>query len=174
PREAPDDEPDGGLRCPECGSSYVLERGDRCRCRRCDHRFDADAPPVPPLRHRRGAPADDGVPAPVFRLRRDHRGLGLFLGAVGALFAAMVLRAEAVAPGWVTTVALALPALGWLVGRGVREEVCSEPSCRAPLARAAERCPGCGAAVAWPIRRAGEHYAARARWLRGERPRSYP
>jgi hypothetical protein len=55
-----------------------------------------------------------------------------------------------------------VPVLGWRIGKAVRSDVCSEPSCRAPLARGAEECQGCKGTIAGTITSAPEHFAAAA------------
>ena len=168
PDEAPDDV-DEAARCPSCDSPYLdVERDRRLHCRRCERTCSRAAA----RRHARGprpgagqAPGD----SPVFRLRCDHRGMGLFAGAASALFTAIVLRGVD-APAVATVVAVVGgPALGWLVGRLWGYLACSDPACRARLGprAAGERCHGCGKAFAGSIARSADHYSARAAWLRG-------
>jgi hypothetical protein len=171
-----DDEPEGTVRCPRCELAYCfLERPTlrsgmptglgffawmagrfgkkRWYCHKCEHVWDD--PQAGPARMTLLSPDD---PRPVFRLHRAHSGMGLFIGAVGGALAGGLAD---LAPAFV-----AVPLVGWLVGRSIRRDVCSEPSCRAPLSRDAEECARCRGAVAGAISRAAEHYAEAADFRR--------
>src|SRR5262249_42530354 len=100
-------------------------------------------------------PLAPGDPRPIFRLRRGHPGLGLFAGSLAGGVAAIALS-----PG--LPVFLAGSTLGWLIGRFIRVDVCSDPRCREALPSEAEECPRCKGTVAGTIRYASEHYSASA------------
>lgn len=134
----------------------------RWRCRKCEHVWDD--PGAGPLQVTRLLP---GEPKPVFRLRRGQAGMGLFLGLMVGFFGTMVIGSGAFgrenAHGVFPVSVLALSGLmGWLLGRSMRRDVCSEPSCRAPLPRGAEECPACKGTVSGTIPSAPEHFAAAA------------
>jgi hypothetical protein len=101
-----------------------------------------------------------GDPRPVFRLRRAHAGMGVFLGAMAGFCAAMLVH------GLGAIFLFVAPAFGWAVGRSFAGDVCSEPKCRSPLPPGAETCPGCKGSVAGRVRSAAEHYAAAAGFRR--------
>ncbi|MEO5725923.1 MAG: hypothetical protein ABI134_24320 [Byssovorax sp.] len=139
----------------------------RWRCRKCEHVWDD--PGEGPARMTRLEPGD---PRPVFRLRRGRGGTGLFLGLilgfVGAVVTASLIgRIEddlgrmAALIGY-AALFFGVPVLGWRVGKAVQSDVCSEPSCRAPLLRGAEECSGCKGTIAGTITSAPEHFAAAA------------
>ena len=179
-----DDDPDDGpdaVRCPRCelpyctferpklrglapggiGLLHLLAYGlgatasKRWRCQRCEHVWDD--PAEGPKTMTRLAPGD---PRPVFRLRRAHAGMGVFLGVMGGFFAVILVHG----PGAVLL--FVAPVLGWALGRSIGADVCSEPRCREPLSPRAEVCPGCKGSVAGRVRSAAEHYAAAADFRR--------
>ena len=179
-----DDDPDDGpdaVRCPRCelpyctferpklrglapggiGLLHLLAYGlgaaapKRWRCQRCEHVWDD--PAEGPKTMTRLAPGD---PRPVFRLRRAHAGMGVFLGVMAGFFAVILLHG----PGAVLL--FVAPVLGWALGRSIGADVCSEPRCREPLSPRAEACPGCKGSVAGRVRSAAEHYAAAADFRR--------
>lgn len=138
----------------------------RWRCRKCEHAWDD--PDEGPKHMTRLEPGD---PKPVFRLRRGRGGMGLFLGfMIGAVLAMIGSGLVKAVPsdaremmGVVVMLALVGgPIVGWLIGRGVRADVCSVPECRTPLPREAEECPGCKGTLAGTITDAPEHYSAAA------------
>jgi hypothetical protein len=96
----------------------------------------------------------------VFRLRRDEAPTGAFagltLGLVGGLAASSL-----VGPLGFALVPAAL-ALGVLAGRRVGRDVCSLPSCRAPLPVGVSVCPACGGTVAGRVGSTEEHFAEAA------------
>ena len=57
---------------------------------------------------------------------------------------------------------LGAPLLGWLVGRSLRYDLCSEPECRALLPSGVEDCARCKGSLAGVIHRAEEHFSAAA------------
>lgn len=139
----------------------------RWRCRKCEHVWDD--PDEGPARMTRLEPGD---PRPVFRLRRGRGGTGLFLGLVIGFMSAMVVASLVgrIGDDFGRTTAIlgyaalffGVPVLGWRIGKAVQSDVCSEPSCRAPLARGAEECPDCKGTIAGTITSAPEHFAAAA------------
>ena len=174
-----DDEPEGSVRCPRCELAYCFHERPTMRtagpagigliayvagrlgnkrwyCHKCEHVWD-DAAAGPSQRTALG-PTD---PSPVFRLRRAHGALGLFVGLVGGLGVELVAHSSVAAIG-AATAAVA----GWLIGRAVGTDVCSDPSCRAPLRRDAEECARCRGAIAGAVERAADHYAETANFRR--------
>jgi hypothetical protein len=108
-----------------------------------------------------------GDPRPVFRLRRAHAGMGLFLGLMAGFFATMVAASLPQDMRWIGLLALlAAPLLGWVVGRAQIYDLCSEPACRTRLSADREDCPRCGGEIAGVVRSADEHYAAAADFRR--------
>jgi len=95
---------------------------------------------------------------PVFRLRRSHEGLGLFLGLCVGLFSGVAFLSG----GAALVLALLTVVAGWLLGNASTYDVCSDRRCRAPLYRDATYCPGCHGDIRWVIHRADEHHAALA------------
>jgi hypothetical protein len=181
PGEGPvdDGEGTGVVRCPRCELAYCSNtlvprlRGAGAalslftaprhwHCDKCGHAWDdpSEGPAaMTPLR------PDD--PRPVFRLRRAHAGMGLFLGLIAGLLAAAA--AAALPPGlaWVGGLLLFVaPAVGWGVGRSRTYDLCSDPVCRTPLLPGREECPRCNGAIAGVIRLAEEHHAAAADFRR--------
>ncbi len=176
-----DDDDSDVVRCPRCELQYctfgrprltevAAGMGDvltwlsgpfvepRWRCQKCHHVWDdpAEGPRVITA-----LSPDD--PRPVMRLVRGHPGMGLFLGAaLGAL-------SLSAAPELGLAPLLASSFLGWLGGRAITGEQCSEPSCRAPLAKGASKCPRCRGTLSGVIRAGHEHYAAVAQVRRGLR-----
>jgi hypothetical protein len=102
-------------------------------------------------------------PKPVFRLRRAHAGMGLFIGLIlGTLvsfFGVQVNPAMRIA-------LVALPLVGFLLGRSMTYDVCSAPECRKLLPSGEEECSSCKGSVAGQIREAHEHYSAAADFRR--------
>jgi hypothetical protein len=138
----------------------------RWRCRKCEHVWDdADEGPARMTR------LEPGDPKPVFRLRRGRGGTGLFLGLMlGFVSAMMVAGAIGHPTGDVAMnlpyvlgfLMLGAPLVGWRVGKSVRADVCSVPTCRTPLPRELEECPGCKGTIAGTITSAPEHFSAAA------------
>jgi hypothetical protein len=190
----PADEDDDGegpdaVRCPRCELAYCSfgpprmwtasglsadgvvgfllgwgARRDRWRCQMCFHVWD-DAGVAPRAQTKLGP--DD--PRPVFRLRRRRGGTGWFFGSLAAA-AALPFAPEI---GWILLGAGG--ATGWLVGRQVHTDLCSEPGCRTPLRREMDECPRCRGAVHGTIDFAHEHFARAAevrRALRDARART--
>jgi hypothetical protein len=138
----------------------------RWRCRKCEHVWDD--PSEGPARMTRLEPGD---PRPVFRLRRGRGGTGLFLGLMlGFLSAMMVAGVIGHPTGDVAMnlpyvlgiLMLGGPLVGWWIGKSVRTDVCSLPTCRTPLPRELEDCPGCKGTIAGTIASAPEHFSAAA------------
>jgi hypothetical protein len=50
--------------------------------------------------------------------------------------------------------------IGYLAGRRLRQDVCSDPGCRARISPGVERCEGCGGFIAGRIARASERLEA--------------
>lgn len=143
-------------------TAYLLSSKKRWYCLKCEHVWDDEhAGP------RRKTPLPEGIPKPVFRLRRGHPGMGLMIGVVLG-FAAFVGVAQL--DKAVARLGLVLPLLfGYLgvrVGRSMASDVCSEPSCRAPLPPGLETCRSCKGAVVGIVRRANEHYIEAAAFRR--------
>ena len=134
----------------------------RWRCRKCEHVWDN--PDEGPARMTRLEPGD---PKPVFRLRRGRGGMGLFLGfMIGVLLAmigsglvkAIPSDAREIMGVVMMLLLVGAPLLGWMIGKSVRADVCSVPTCRTPLPREAEDCPGCKGTLAGIITSAPEHF----------------
>jgi len=184
PSDAEEDDDTDEVRCPRCELTYcAFERptlrgmapgagasifavlaagilgGERKRwhCHKCEHVWD-DKNEGP----RRMTRLQPGDPRPVFRLRRAHPGMGLFLG----IFAGLALGVVFSSVGGSTAGLLALaafvlaPVAGWVIGSSLATDVCSEPKCREALPAAAETCPGCKGSIAGRVSAAAEHYAA--------------
>jgi hypothetical protein len=175
-----DEEGPGAVRCPECELAYCFHQRPRVRtssllslavlvaipavifgpkrwhCHKCGHVWDD--PKEGPAEITRLEPGD---PRPVFRLRRAHGGMGLFIGLSAGFLGGVVAG-----PGLGLAVALGAILVGWLVGRSLRYDVCSEPECRAPLPSDAEDCARCKGSVAGVIRGAEKHFSAAADFRR--------
>lgn len=181
--ELDDGEGEGVVRCPRCELAYCsFERPrvlmnapvphaallnmlgaafgrKRWRCHRCAHVWDdSKAGPAEMTK------LEPGDPRPVFRLRRAHAGMGLFVGLIAAFFVALVCAQPLGELALVVAVGVAGGA--WFIGSRVRYDVCSEPECRAPLLSGVEECPRCKGAVAGVIQTAEEHYSAAADFRR--------
>lgn len=173
-----DDDAEGevAVRCPACESEYCwfegpTQRGvaaganaitlaaavlteelgkQRWTCRTCGHRWDHEhAGP----RTRTKLAADD--PVPVFRLRRNSLGMGLFLGVVAGFLGAVLIGGTGGAAAF-----LALPFVGIIIGLQIRSDVCSERACREPAPPGVEVCAGCGGVFSGVIERADDHHRA--------------
>ncbi len=180
--DADDDEADECVRCPRCELEYtfferprvwlgapgqvwtlaevmvalLLRVGKkRWRCHKCGHVWD-DAAAGP--RQRTLLPA--GEARPVFRLRRRSSGAGAFIGLMFGVFAAIVLKGQALALSSLGILA------GSLFGRAFTHDVCSEPSCRTDLALDAKACPKCHGNLAGRVQNAPDHFAASAAYRR--------
>jgi hypothetical protein len=174
------------VRCPRCELAYCsLERPQlrtgslfmpivalvtlpllpfakrRWHCQKCRHEWDD--PKEGPAAMTRLEPGD---PRPVFRLRRAHAGMGLFVGLMVGFLGGMVTSFVLGAGGGAVGVFLLAPVAGWLVGRSLRYDVCSEPGCRAPLPPGEEDCPRCRGAIAGSIDAAEQHFPAAADFRR--------
>ena len=186
-----DGEGSGVVRCPRCELAYcfhermniegnsaatalsflaaifMVASPKRWHCHKCGHVWDD--PKEGPAEMTKLGPDN---PRPVFRLRRAHAGMGLFLGVPGGVFAVFVAAFVAFAvlgraPGFLALpVFLSGPILGWLIGRAWTYDLCSEPGCRAPLAPDREDCPRCAGEIAGVIHAADQHYAASADFRR--------
>jgi hypothetical protein len=121
------------------------------RCEKCLYAWDD--PKAGPKQATPLAPDD---PRPVFRLRRGSPGLGLFLGSAAASLFAMVYGQH------MPLLVLAGAFGGWLLGRSMTRDICSEPSCRAQLPPDASDCPSCHGTIAGVIQNAHEHYVEAA------------
>lgn len=179
-----DDEP-GEVRCPRCEQTYctfgtalatastgaaipplflmfLLPLGltrKRWRCQRCEHVWD-DPEEGPKKR----TPLHPDDPQPVFRLRRRKTGTGLLLG-VGVSLLSLALASQpgagaAAAP--LVVIGCIAPILGFVVGRRMYTDVCSNPDCRAVLAHGAKDCRGCHGAIAGDIQSANQHWSEAA------------
>lgn len=181
--ELDDGEGEGVVRCPRCELAYCsFERPrvlmnaplphaalvnvlgamlgrKRWRCHRCAHVWD-DAKEGPAEMTK----LEPGDPRPVFRLRRAHAGMGLFVGLIAGFFAALVLAQPL--GSLAVLVAVIVAGGAWSIGARLRYDVCSEPECRAPLSSDAEECPRCKGAIAGVIQTAEEHYSAAADFRR--------
>jgi putative signal transducing protein len=159
------------VRCPRCeleycsftrGSLVLLDTTERWRCQKCEHVWDdPDAGP------QRMTPREPGDPRPVFRLARRKSGMGFFLGLMVGFFGLMVVSSGVfgrnLLDGSLSLMIVGSAILmGWLIGRSARSQVCSEPSCRAPLPRDAEECPRCKGTIAGSIESAPEHFSVAA------------
>jgi len=177
PEEGDDGEGEGVVRCPRCELAYcsftqfrvrggathpllalvavplALFEGKRWYCEKCEHVWD-DKRAGPKAM----TPLPPGTPRPVFRLRRRATGMGMFLGLMaGFLF-------NLIAP--VGFMALSGVVFGGLAGYLSGKEVCSEPSCRAPLDPGENKCARCKGSIAGDIDRASQHYSAVADFRR--------
>jgi len=123
-------------------------------------------------------PSEDAPPEdlpnfgrPVFRLM-ESRALGYSLGG---FLAGIILGASAVAlvhePALGAAFPLAGLGLGWRQGNRHRQDLCSEPECRAVLGPDVITCPGCGGTVAGSIRHPGDRLAAEEEYERNNRPK---
>jgi hypothetical protein len=174
-----DDEPEGSVRCPRCELAYCAKERPRLRnadagtaflalpflmifgeprwhCHKCGHVWDD-----PNEGPRKITKLEAGDPRPVFRLRRTHAGMGLFLGLVAGLLVFLLLKGTL---GTLAMVGVGL--VGLVVGRLFHHDVCSAPECRAPLERDAVTCLRCKGSVAGLIESAPEHFAAAAGFRR--------
>ncbi len=171
-----DDEPEGSVRCPRCELPYcdferermsdalasspmsallilpLVTSRQRWRCHKCLHVWDD-----PKLGPKKPTPLPEGVPRPVFRMRRPRTGTG---GLVGAGLGAFML---AWAPGAGGSFLMLLSiVVGSRIGATFGSDVCSEPTCRAPLPAGMEKCPRCQGAIAGRVSRGFEHFSAAA------------
>lgn len=182
--ELDDGEGSGVVRCPRCELAYCFHERmrlegssaaaalsflaapllflfrKRWHCHRCGFVWDDAA--AGPAAMTALAPDD---PVPVFRLRRAHPGMGLFLGFLAGFVVQLLFIAGSTggqnAPPWAFLVSFGLvPALGFQIGRSLGHEVCSEPGCRTRLARDQEECPRCRGSIAGTVASVEEHYAA--------------
>lgn len=127
-----------------------LFQAKRYRCEKCFFVWDD-----PKQGAKKRTPLAAGDPRPVFRLRRGSPGMGLFLGAGAGWLVVMVAMVN---PGVVLLASL----VGWTIGRSITKDVCSEPSCRAPLPPDVTDCPACHGTIAGVIGSAHEHYSEAA------------
>jgi hypothetical protein len=81
---------------------------------------------------------------------------------MGAFMGFMVGAGFVLASGFAPILVLPAAALGFVIGKSLNRDVCSEPSCRKPLPPLAESCEGCGGYLAGEIHRASEHFAEAA------------
>lgn len=122
----------------------------RWHCHTCGHEWDsAEEGP----RSRTRLPKD--LPEPVFRLRRSYGAAGFFFGFWLGFLIAVILRSV---PAGVAFAAA--PIVLGLAGSRLHRDLCSAPTCRAPLPAGADECPSCKGTVAGVIERAEQHYAA--------------
>ncbi len=182
-RDLDDEDPDA-VRCPRCELAYTtfgrpklwtpressallplvtfpalvllfplarLFMAKRYRCEKCLHVWDD-----PKAGPKKATPLGPDDPRPVFRLRRGNPGLGLFVGGTSGSLLAMVLMEP------LSLLALSGAFAGWLIGRSVRREICSEPTCRAALPPDATDCPSCHGTLAGVIETSHEHYVEAA------------
>lgn len=184
-----DGEGEGVVRCPRCELAYCFHeraniegssaatalvfflapllflRRKRWHCHKCGHVWDD--PKEGPAAMTQLA---DDEPDPIFRLRRAHGGMGLFLGLLvgflggmgGVPLAVEIFGRGSAAAALPFIFFFGAPILGVLIGRSLTYDVCSIPSCRTPLSADREDCPRCKGVIAGVIRTAEEHYAAAA------------
>jgi hypothetical protein len=198
PARDDDDEDTATVRCPMCEGPYcyyerpklrgvapgaataalavtaVIQRGkERWTCHTCGHRWDD---PREGAHARARLEVDD--PVPVFRLRRSSAGMGAFLGLGTGVLLLMIFGS-----GVASVAVLALGFGGWLAGRAITSDLCSEPQCREPAPPGAETCGGCGGVFSGVISRANEHpqqvaeakrAIVRDREAQGRKPASQP
>ncbi len=175
--EEDDEIVEGTVRCPRCENEYcfferpsirgaapaaaanvtvlvvqaALRLGEkRWTCHTCGHRWDD--PNEGPKRRTRLLPDD---PRPVFRLRRGSPGMGLQLGVLGGCLVGLPFGV----PVWLGVLG---GVAGWLIGRSMVRDVCSEPACRAPLEPRIDACPRCKGVIGGSITRAHEHHVEAA------------
>lgn len=134
-------------------AAHLLKKR-RWVCTKCG--FDFEDPKL-------GAPGftklPEGERRPVFALVRTYE-IG---GALAGLIVGFVVRSVYFPYGPAgALVGLLFLAGGWVLGRFVRKQVCSEPTCRAPLEAGDVRCGRCGGAVHGTIERARDHYSRAA------------
>ncbi|HTJ80306.1 MAG TPA: hypothetical protein VL400_01250 [Polyangiaceae bacterium] len=174
-----DDEPEGTIRCPRCelpycffekprlasaqssllgvaGLVFAVFAPRRWRCHKCLHVWDD--PKAGPARP---TPLPEDAPRPVFRLRRPHVGMGVFAGWLAGTAGLLVVEGPAALRLMVGGMVL-----GGVVGSFFGSDVCSEPSCRGPLARDLTTCPKCHGGIAGRVASAPEHFAASADFRR--------
>ncbi len=179
--DAPDQEPEGTVRCPRCEGVYcrhgrppirvqaghplaipfalllTVAARPRWFCERCEHVWDDEREG-----QKKPAPIAPGDPRPVFLLWRGHAGAGAFLGGIAGTLALVALGASVIGVAAFGGASF----VGWYFGRVTGKFVCSQPGCRAELARDAETCPKCSGAVAGTVANATEHFAAAAQFRR--------
>ncbi|WP_437521837.1 hypothetical protein WME79_29945 [Sorangium sp. So ce726] len=183
-----DDEEIAGVRCPRCELAYcfherlrlegssaatalailatplLLFLPRRWHCHKCGHVWD-DPKEGPAAMTK----LEEGDPRPVFRLRRAHSGMGLFLGLLAG-FCGAILVPAALPRGagglLAATLLFGAPLIGWAVGYLWQYDLCSEPGCRTALTSDRSACPRCSGAIAGVVRSADEHYAAAADFRR--------
>jgi hypothetical protein len=146
-------------RCPQCDSTYLKERGDSFECQRCRHRFaheDAGEPlhGAGRVGYRARAKSPPGG-HDVFRLKRNSKGIGLFVGFLSGSALWMFVAPEL---AWL----IGMSAVGWIAGRQWEYLVCSDPQCRARLRSDTQRCPACNGHVQGDITHAADHWVRRA------------
>lgn len=182
-----EEEEAGGVRCPRCELAYcfherlrlegssastaltilaaplLLFLPRRWHCHKCGHVWDD--PKEGPAAITK---LEEGDPRPVFRLRRAHSGMGLFLGLFAGFCGALLVTAALPRAGGELAFAVLVgaPFIGWAVGRWWQYDLCSEPGCRTALTSDRSECPRCSGAIAGVIRSADEHYAAAADFRR--------
>ena len=188
----PDPSPGGErvVRCPRCELEYCYHERARAtgqalgplmmlaqvfsasmtpkrwRCHKCEHVWDdADEGPARMTR------LEPGDPRPVFRLRRGRGGTGLFLGLLAGFLGTVIVASlvgrlsddsRMIGVFGFGLLFFGTPILGWRIGRSVRADVCSVPTCRTPLPGELEECPGCKGTIAGTITSAPEHFSAAA------------
>lgn len=124
---------------------------------------DFPGPSTEERRMRSSAALFMGILTAVYPENRAHRysALGVFAGViVGALFSRGLQQV------WPALLAMAIgAAVGIVLGRRVRFEICSDPLCKTVLC-AQETCPNCGGIIAGTIRDVGERLEAAEEWER--------
>jgi hypothetical protein len=189
PIERPRDDGEGAgvIRCPRCelaycfhermqleGSSaataiafiaapFMMLLPKRWHCHKCGHVWDD--PKEGPAEMTQ---LEEGDPHPVFRLRRSHGGMGLFLGLIAGFLGSVIATGLSRDIGAIigTVCLFGGPILGVLIGRSLTYDLCSEPSCRTRLPSDREDCPRCKGEIGGVIRSAESHYAAAADFRR--------
>jgi hypothetical protein len=97
---------------------------------------------------------------PVFRVP-EHRGVSV--SVFTALFAVVAGTTFRLPPPLFVAFGVIAAAVGYLGGRRMRQDVCSDPGCRARISAGAERCEGCGGFIAGRIAHASQRLEAEER-----------
>lgn len=93
---------------------------------------------------------------PTFRLRTSRQPIYAFWGAVSFAIVGTLLSTIMAESGW--GLAFAVPGwlLGFFFGKRTRQDICSDPSCKATLEPEASACPGCSGTISGRVRTASE------------------
>ncbi len=123
------------------------------------------SPTAPPPAFPLEPPADPAHPErdkrnwrrPVFRVT-EHRGVRG--GVLAGLFAVLASTLFRMPPQLLVVFVVVSSVAGYLGGRRLRHDVCSDASCRAHIPSGVERCERCGGFIAGRIARASERLEA--------------